>query len=231
MAGCAARRDARPSTRMTDPHKHNLAHLRTEYMQAALDERDVERDPRRQFARWFEAAVAARVPEPNAMTLATVDAEGRPSARIVLLKEVDATGFTFYTNYESRKGRELAANPRAALTWHWPWIEEQVRAEGSVEFLPAEESDRYYASRPRGSQLGAWASRQSEPLARREQLLARYDELATRFADHVPLPDFWGGYRLRPERIEFWQGRVGRLHDRLLYVREGDAWRRNRLNP
>ena len=209
----------------------DLAGLRLVYTRAGLDERDAGDDPLALFERWLTDAIRNRLREPNAMTLATVDAAGAPDARILLLKGFDPAGFVFYTNQESAKGRQLARDPRAALCFHWNELERQVRVQGRVTPLPRAESEAYFASRPRESQLGAWASEQSEPLSGRDHLLARYDELAKRFVDNVPLPDFWGGYRLRPERLEFWQGRVGRLHDRLLYVREGDAWRRSRLYP
>jgi pyridoxamine 5'-phosphate oxidase len=187
------------------------------------------------LAAFREALSRAQSREPHdatAMTLATVDAEGRPSARIVLLKGVDAQGFTFYTNRESRKGRDLSENPRAALCIHWPAGAEQVRVEGRVERLPDEESDAYFASRPRGSQLGAWASEQSRPLATRTELEERVREIDARWAGKpVPRPPHWGGYRVVPERIEFWFGRDDRLHDRFVYERDGEGWRTVRLNP
>jgi pyridoxamine 5'-phosphate oxidase len=164
--------------------------------------------------------------------LATADARGRPSVRIVLVRQVDPRGFVFHTNYESRKGRELQENPVASLCFYWPTLDEQVRAEGTVERLGAAESDAYFATRPRGSQIGAWASPQSAPLAAREALEARFREMEQRFGrGPVPRPAFWGGYRLRPDRLEFWYGRPDRLHDRVLYVRDGDGWRIERLYP
>lgn len=211
--------------------------LRTEYMRATLDESSVAADPLRQFERWFADAVNAQVPEPNAMTLATVGAEGDPSARIVLLKGADERGFTFFTNYASRKGRELAARPRAALLFFWPELERQIRIEGGVGAVDAAESAAYFAGRPRMSQLGAWASPQSEPIAGRSVLEARFAEFADRYREAsrpVPRPPHWGGYRLAPESIEFWQGRVSRLHDRIRYRRtEGEppAWVVDRLAP
>lgn len=188
-------------------------------------------DPIARFAALFEEAKAVEPHDPTAMTLATVDERGRPSARTVLLKGADARGFTFYTNRESRKGKELAQTPYAALVIHWPKSERQVRVEGRVERVPDEESDAYFATRPRESQIGAWASEQSAPLASREALIARVKELEARFPGAVPRPPHWGGYRVIPDRIELWFAGVGRLHDRFVYEREGDGWRMTRLNP
>ena len=189
-------------------------------------------DPYALFAAWYQAAETSGLIHPEAMTLATASADGRPSARIVLLKEVDGSGFVFYTNYESRKAQEIEANPHASLVFHWAPLERQVRVEGSVERVSREQSRKYYLSRPRGSQIGAWASRQSRPLERREDLEQRVAELSRRFeGQDIPLPDFWGGYRVRPTRIEFWQGRASRLHDRLIFEPEGDGWTTHRLYP
>ena len=198
----------------------------------AADRSRRELDPMREFAAVFARACSRAPFDPTAAALSTVGADGAPSCRMVLVKLFDERGFQIFTNYESRKGRELAANPRAALTWHWPWIEEQVRAEGSVEFLPAEESDRYYASRPRGSQLGAWASRQSEPLPSRFGLLRRVAAVEARHVGRaVPRPPFWGGYLLRPSGIEFWQGKPSRLHERRRFELGPEGWRMERLSP
>lgn len=197
-----------------------------------LREEDLDPDPIRQFEAWFAAAREAGIREPEAMTLATATPDGRPSARMVLLKGYGPEGFTLYTNTESRKGRELAANPRAALVAYWEALGRQVRVEGPVERVPPEESAAYFRSRPLGSRLGAWASRQSEVIAGREEIERRLAEVEARFgADEPPLPPWWGGYRVRPEVVEFWQHRESRLHDRLRYRREGGAWVIERLSP
>jgi pyridoxamine 5'-phosphate oxidase len=198
-----------------------------------VDERDLFPDPLTQFRRWYEQAVAAGLDLPEAMTLATADADGRPSARTVLLKGVDERGFLFFSNYESRKGAELAANPRAALVFHWAQDpRRQVIAAGTVERLGANESEEYFRTRPLGSRLGAWASRQSEPVADRETLERAYAEAEEQHGDDPPLPPWWGGYVLVPDRLEFWQNRPNRLHDRFRYLRDGQgSWRVERLAP
>ncbi|UXU87212.1 pyridoxamine 5'-phosphate oxidase [Burkholderia sp. S-53] len=211
-----------------------LADLRINYSRASLDEADAAHDPFVQFDRWFKEALAAQLPEPNTMTLATVGADGRPSARIVLIKGVDERGFVFFTNYESRKGRDLAAHPQAALLFYWIELERQVRIEGRIEKTSAEESDRYFASRPLGSRIGAWASEQSAVIDSRATLEAREKAVGERYGDNPPRPPHWGGYRLVPDSIEFWQGRPSRLHDRLLYTRDADTspdWTISRLSP
>ena len=197
-----------------------------------LNDSDVLPDPLAQFERWLADAAAASLVEPTAMSLATVSAEGRPSLRIVLFKGLYQGGFTFYTNYESRKGEELAARPEAALTFWWDKLERQVRIEGRVERVPRELSDRYFHSRPRGSQIGAYTSRQSQVLQKREELDARLAATGERYSGQdIPLPDYWGGYVVVPESIEFWQGRANRVHDRLRYVRAGGNWSMERLEP
>ena len=198
----------------------------------AIDEATLDTDPIRQFQRWFDDAVAAGIEEPHAMTLATAAVDGTPSARMVLMKGVDNRGFTFFTNYRSDKGRELAANPRAALVFRWLPLQRQVRVTGTVTKVTRAESVDYFRGRPRDSQLGAWASAQSEPIADRRALLDRMDEVAARFGDgEVPLPPWWGGYRVRPLTLELWQARLGRLHDRVRYERAGRRWRMERLQP
>jgi pyridoxamine 5'-phosphate oxidase len=210
----------------------HVARLREEYTRAGLKESDAYPDPIEQFRRWFDEALAADLHEPNAMTLATTS-DGRPSARVVLLKGFDERGFVFYTSYEGRKSRELEINPYAALVFYWGELERQVRIEGRVSRVSEEESDAYFAGRPRGSQLGAWASEQSRPVRDRGVLEERLRELEAEYEGReVPRPPFWGGYRVEPETIEFWQGRENRLHDRLIYRRsESGGWKRERLQP
>lgn len=210
-----------------------LPEMRKEYISDSLSEPDMDPDPLRQFQKWFLEAIAAKLPEPNAMTLATATADGQPSARMVLLKSFGDYGFNFFTNYDSRKGRELTANPRAALLFFWQELHRQVRIEGTVELVSEAESDAYFRSRPLGSRLGAVASAQSVVIANRAVLEERVRELMQRFPDgEVPRPPHWGGYRVRPLVIEFWQGRPDRLHDRLRYQRmQPDGWRLERLSP
>ena len=209
----------------------SLADLRRDYSLATLDVGQVAADPVEQFARWFGDAERAEIVEPNAMTLATATPDGVPSARIVLLKGADAAGFVFFTDYRSAKGRELERNPRAALVFLWKEVERQVRITGRVARTPAEESSLYYASRPLGSRLGAWASVQSAVLPDRAPLELAVREAEVRFGTSPPRPGHWGGFRLVPDAVEFWQGRPSRLHDRLRYCRSGSAWTIERLSP
>ena len=211
----------------------HVARLRKEYTRAGLKESDAASDPIVQFRRWFDEALAADLHEPNTMTLATATPDGRPSARVVLLKGFDGRGFDFYTNYKGRKGGELEVNPRCALVFYWGELERQVRVEGCASRIPEEESDGYFGSRPRGSRLGAWASEQSRPVESRGALEERLRDLEAEYEGReVPRPPFWGGYRVEPYSIEFWQGRENRLHDRLVYRHAGSGeWRRERLQP
>jgi pyridoxamine 5'-phosphate oxidase len=209
----------------------DIAQLRKSYERAALDEAASHADPLQQFSAWMAEAVSSQLPEPNAMTLATVGADGRPSTRVVLIKGWDERGIVWYTNYASRKGRELGINPHAALQFHWVELERVVRIEGRVSQVSQAESDAYYASRPLDSRLGAWASPQSEVIASRAVLVANAARYGAQYVMNPPRPPHWGGYRLLPDRWEFWQGRPSRLHDRLRYRLEDERWVRERLAP
>jgi pyridoxamine 5'-phosphate oxidase len=210
----------------------DIAALREEYSRLPLRRRDLDPDPLVQFNRWLAEAVESRIKDPNAMSLATVDAAGQPSARIVLLKGVAPSGFLFFTNYTSRKAADLLANPRAALNFFWPDLERQVAIQGLVSKASREEAAAYFHTRPVGSQLGAWASHQSQIVPSRDTLEAKFDAITAQYSGReIPLPDFWGGYWLSPSSIEFWQGGPSRIHDRLRYSREGETWRIERLSP
>ena len=210
----------------------DIAHLRREYMYAGLSREDLAPDPVVQFERWFREATAADLLTPNALSLATAAPDGMPSVRTVLLKAFDHRGFVFYTNYGSRKAREIEANPQAAMLFHWLEFDRQVKIQGQVSRVSSVETLRYFSSRPRGSQIGAWCSQQSAPVGSRMLLEQAFDSMQRKFAaGKIPVPDFWGGYRVEPERIEFWQGRENRLHDRFEYQRDGADWTIMRLAP
>ncbi|SRR5579871_1736144 len=212
--------------------KNSIAHLRREYRNSGLTEKEAPRNPLALFEKWFREALKARVLDANAMALTTVSAQGRPSARMVLLKGYDGKGFVFYTNYQSRKSRDLSRHPAASLLFFWPQLSRQVRIDGRVRKVADRESDDYFQSRPRGSQLSAWASDQSRLIPNREVLEKRMRELEEKYEGRpVPRPPHWGGYRLLPETLEFWKGRPSRLHDRLVYLRKAGGWKRERLAP
>ena len=213
--------------------KDKLQQMRENYRKSSLERKDLDDDPMWQFGQWFEEAMSVKVPEMNAMTLATADENGHPSLRTVLLKGIEFGGFVFYTNYESRKGRQLDVNPNASLLFFWPSLERQIRIEGIVKKIPADASTEYFQSRPVGSQIGAWTSPQSEAIPDREFLELRLAEYYNKFRDRdpIPRPDHWGGYVLTPERLEFWQGREDRLHDRFEYQRVKEEWKLFRLAP
>ncbi len=213
-------------------NKMNLADIRTDYTKHGLLEKDLAADPFTQFGRWFDQALNANIDEPNAMTLATASLDGQPSARVVLLKGFDQNGFVFYSNYESRKGRELDQNNKAALLFFWSSLERQIRIEGVIEKVSVEESKQYFDSRPEGSRIGAWSSRQSASISSRDILEENFNKFSQSIAQQdIPLPPYWGGYRLKPHVFEFWQGRESRLHDRLRYRFADDRWHIDRLSP
>ena len=211
----------------------DLATLRREYTQAGLEREDLHENPIEQFNRWMAQTIAAELPDPNAMTIATVDANGQPSQRIVLLKQLDDRGFVFFTNLNSRKAQDLKQNPKISLHFPWYFLERQVKVCGVVEPLPTTEVFKYFVSRPRDSQLGAWASHQSQPISSRALLLQQFESMKNKFAKgEIPLPDFWGGFRVKPHEIEFWQGGAARLHDRFQYRLQADgSWAIQRLEP
>lgn len=216
---------------MEDLRKY-INNLRYDFAKQQLDEKDVNADPILQFEKWFKEAIEAKVNEPNAMTLATATKEGKPSARVILLRNFNEEGFVFYTNYTSRKGLEIMENPNAALLFFWPELERQVRIEGVLKKQTLEESDSYFNTRPRGSKLGAWTSAQSKVIASRKLLDEEYEKLSKKYPDEdVPRPSYWGGYILKPTHIEFWQGRPSRLHDRILFTLEKNNWKIERLAP
>lgn len=208
-----------------------LADLRKSYMMGSLSEEDVTPNPIDQFKIWFDQAQHAELPEPNAMTVASVDENGKPSSRVVLIKDVSPQGFVFFTNYNSRKGLALQANPHAALLFFWPELERQIRIEGSIEKVSDQESDEYFHSRPLDSRIGAWASPQSQVISGRSVLVAKAAEYALKFALNPPRPPHWGGFRVKPEVLEFWQGRPSRLHDRIRYTLHQNQWKIERLAP
>lgn len=218
---------------METPPLLDIAGFRHEYIGEGLRRRDLDPDPIKQFDKWFAAAIAAKIYDANAMALATATKDGRPSVRVVLLKDFDERGFVFFTNYTSEKGRQLEQNPRAAVVFYWMEVERQIRIEGTIEKTSRDESEGYFRIRPIGAQIGAWASHQSQPIDARRVLDARLEEMKQRFASgEVPLPPHWGGYRLKPEAMEFWQGRPNRLHDRFRYIRQSDgSWVIDRLAP
>lgn len=209
----------------------DIAGIRKDYSKQELSPEDCLADPLAQFQQWLQQAIDAELPDPTAMHLATADADGRPSGRLVLLKAVEQNRFVFYTNYDSRKGQQLAQNPFVALTFFWPELERQVRIEGRAEKVADALSDAYFATRPYQSRLGAWASPQSRPLLSKTELVSRAAEIGLKYLTHVPRPPFWGGYAVTPDRIEFWQGRPSRLHDRVLYQLAGEHWQISRLAP
>lgn len=210
----------------------NVADLRENYKKGGIPDENIPKEPIPFFEKWLKEAISSDVMEPNAMSLATVDSDGKPSVRLVLLKGIEGDAIHFYTNYESEKGRELAKHPHASVAFWWPELERQIRISGSVQKLSHEVSSDYFNSRPRESQLGAWASSQSQPVETREDLQKHFDQMVKKFeGKEIPKPDFWGGFQVRIEEIEFWQGRTGRLHDRIKYKKADNFWTKERLQP